>query len=80
MSETAELQNRIEELEKRIRRLEDTVRELAARVNYAVYKIRKTLEAEQLIDYEDSYDLRRLGEEFKDLQEKLEPDLERWDC
>ena len=64
----------LEELNNEIYVIKSVIQDLMREINYALRIIRRALESENMLSYEQSYDLRKTQEEIAELYRELERD------
>ena len=62
----------LEELNNEIYVIKSVIQDLMREINYALRIIRRALESENMLSYEQSYDLRKTQEEITKLARELE--------
>ena len=66
------LDRKAEEVLEKVRKISLTVKELATEVHYILYRIRRVLEDEKILSYEDYYDIRESLDRLVELSHRLE--------
>ena len=62
----------LKELEEKVNEIGKVIRGLITEIHYTLYKIRRILEEENMLSYEDYYDIRESLDKMTELAHKLD--------